>query len=70
VTSGMVVPVTALAHENMINTYFSQLLSFYFGQEHVRLRTEAYDDMLVRTVYSLRSLSYLTYFDPKKLESA
>jgi hypothetical protein len=36
----------AKAHENLVNRYFSQLQSFYFGQNAFSLRTQAYDDML------------------------
>ena len=32
--------------ENLINKYFSQVVSFYFGQDSFSLRTQAYDDML------------------------
>ncbi|KAI9847705.1 MAG: hypothetical protein M1837_001953 [Sclerophora amabilis] len=32
--------------ENLINKHFSQLTSFYFGQDAFALRNEAYDDML------------------------
>ena len=32
--------------ENLINKYFSQVISFYFGQDAFSLRTQAYDDML------------------------
>ena len=36
----------ALAVENLINRYFSQVTAYYFGQNAFRLRNEAYDDML------------------------
>ena len=32
--------------ENLINRYFTQLTSFYFGENAFSLRTQAYDDML------------------------
>ena len=32
--------------ENTINRYFSQITSFYFGENAFSLRTQAYDDML------------------------
>ena len=36
----------AYNHENIINRYFTQLTSFYFGENAFSLRTQAYDDML------------------------
>lgn len=33
-------------HENMINQYFTQVASFYHGENAFSLRTQAYDDML------------------------
>ncbi|MCJ1464097.1 hypothetical protein MMC07_002710 [Pseudocyphellaria aurata] len=33
-------------HENLINQYFTQITSFYFGQNAFSLRTQAFDDML------------------------
>ena len=33
-------------HENLINRYFTQITSFYFGENAFSLRTQAYDDML------------------------
>ncbi|PGH00752.1 hypothetical protein GX51_05633 [Blastomyces parvus] len=37
---------SALAYENLINSYFLQLSTFYFGEEAFSLRMQAYDDML------------------------
>ncbi len=34
------------AKENLITTYFSQVLSFYFGQDAFTIRSEAFDDIL------------------------
>lgn len=34
------------SHENMINQYFTQIASFYHGENAFSLRTQAYDDML------------------------
>lgn len=36
----------ALAHENFMNQYFTQVTSYYFGENAFSLRTQAYDDML------------------------
>lgn len=36
----------SLAIENNINKYFSQMTSFYFGENAFSLRNQAYDDML------------------------
>ena len=33
-------------HENLINRYFTQITSFYFGENAFALRMQAYDDML------------------------
>ncbi|EGC45976.1 glycosyl hydrolase [Histoplasma capsulatum var. duboisii H88] len=35
-----------LAYENLINYYFLQLSTFYFGEDAFSLRMQAYDDML------------------------
>jgi hypothetical protein len=59
------------AHENMINRYFSQLVASYFGQDHFRLRNEAYDDMLWVVLGWLESIKFielhsdLHYKDPQ-----
>jgi predicted alpha-1,6-mannanase (GH76 family) len=42
---GGVIP-ESLKIENEINKYFSQILTYYFGQDAFSLRTQAYDDML------------------------
>ncbi|OJD12808.1 hypothetical protein AJ78_06649 [Emergomyces pasteurianus Ep9510] len=36
----------ALAYENLINHYFLQLSTFYFGEDAFSVRMQAYDDML------------------------
>ncbi|KAJ5103328.1 Six-hairpin glycosidase [Penicillium argentinense] len=36
----------SLAAENTVNTYFSQMATFYFGENAFSLRNQAYDDML------------------------
>lgn len=47
------------AHENLINRYFSQLVASYFGQDHFRLRNEAYDDMLWVVLGWLESIKFI-----------
>jgi len=46
-------------HENIINRYFSQLVASYFGQDHFRLRNEAYDDMLWVVLGWLESIKFI-----------
>lgn len=46
ISSDKPVSAEALSHENLVNRYFMQLVSFYFGQDAFALRTQAYDDML------------------------
>jgi hypothetical protein len=64
------------AHENMINRYFSQLVASYFGQDHFRLRNEAYDDMLWVVLGWLESIKFielhsdLHYKDPLGRDSS
>lgn len=38
--------VEAQMVENEINKYFSQLISYYFGEDHFAIRMQAFDDML------------------------
>ncbi|KAI9882539.1 MAG: hypothetical protein M1823_005718, partial [Watsoniomyces obsoletus] len=45
--------------ENLINKYFSQLVSFYFGQSTFSLRQEAYDDMLWVVLGWLESIKFI-----------
>ncbi|KAI4140815.1 MAG: hypothetical protein L6R39_005648 [Caloplaca ligustica] len=55
--------------ENMINRYFTQITSFYFGENAFSLRTQAYDDMLWVVLGWLESVKFITlhsslHFDP------
>ncbi|KAI9735759.1 MAG: hypothetical protein M1818_006367 [Claussenomyces sp. TS43310] len=59
ITSREPVSTTVLTHENLINQYFSQLVSFYFGQDAFALRTEAYDDMLWVVLGWLESIKFI-----------
>lgn len=45
--------------ENMINEYFTQTLSFYFGQDYFSLRMQAYDDMLWVVLGWLESIKFI-----------
>ncbi|KAI9801914.1 MAG: hypothetical protein M1833_002228 [Piccolia ochrophora] len=50
---------TARALENVINKYFSQLTTFYFGQNAFALRMQAYDDMLWVVLGWLESIKFV-----------
>ncbi len=45
-SSSLFTKAEARDHENLINRYFTQIASFYFGENAFALRTQAYDDML------------------------
>ncbi|EFW99636.1 glycoside hydrolase, family 76 [Grosmannia clavigera kw1407] len=51
----------ARAKENLITTYFSQLLSYYFGQDAFAIRNEAYDDMLWVVLGWLELIEFINY---------
>ena len=62
-------------HENLINRYFSQITTFYFGENAFALRTQAYDDMLwvvlgwseaIKFVNLHSSLHYAPSYDNNK----
>ena len=62
----------AREHENLINLYFTQIASFYFGENAFALRTQAYDDMLwvvlgwleaIKFIKLHSSLHYTTSYD-------
>ncbi|KAL9006960.1 MAG: hypothetical protein Q9188_000336 [Gyalolechia gomerana] len=46
-------------HENTINKYFTQITSFYFGENAFSLRTQAYDDMLWVVLGWLESVKFI-----------
>ncbi|KAL9029762.1 MAG: hypothetical protein Q9196_002039 [Gyalolechia fulgens] len=46
-------------HENRINRYFTQITSFYFGENSFSLRTQAYDDMLWVVLGWLESVKFI-----------
>ena len=46
-------------HENLINRYFTQVTSFYFGENAFSLRTQAYDDMLWVVLGWLESIKFV-----------
>ena len=46
-------------HENLINRYFTQITSFYFGENAFALRTQAYDDMLWVVLGWLESVKFI-----------
>lgn len=46
-------------HENLINRYFTQLTSFYFGENAFSLRTQAYDDMLWVVLDWLEAIKFI-----------
>jgi len=45
--------------EELINRYFSHLISFYFGQDAVAIRSEAYDDMLWVVLEYLEAIKFI-----------
>ncbi|KAI9758594.1 MAG: hypothetical protein M4579_002970 [Chaenotheca gracillima] len=45
--------------ENLVNKYFSQLTTFYFGQDAFGLRNQAYDDMLWVVLGWLESIKFI-----------
>lgn len=47
------------SHENMINQYFTQIASFYHGENAFSLRTQAYDDMLWVVLGWLESVKFI-----------
>lgn len=46
-------------HENLINQYFTQITSFYFGENAFSLRTQAFDDMLWVVLGWLESIKFI-----------
>ena len=46
-------------HENLINCYFTQITSFYFGENAFSLRTQAYDDMLWVVLGWLEAIKFI-----------
>ena len=62
-------------HENLINRYFTQITSFYFGENAFAVRAQAYDDMLwvvlgwleaIKFINLHSSLHYTTSYDKNK----
>ena len=51
--------VEARDHENLINRYFTQIASFYFGENAFSLRTQAYDDMLWVVLGWLEAIKFI-----------
>ncbi|TPX17176.1 uncharacterized protein E0L32_003294 [Thyridium curvatum] len=47
--------------ENLITTYFSQLISYYFGQDAIAIRNEAYDDILWVVLGWLDAIQFINY---------
>jgi hypothetical protein len=56
---GSTTSMKEMAHENLINRYFSQVVASYFGQDAFRLRNEAYDDMLWVVLGWLESIKFV-----------
>ena len=46
-------------HENLINLYFTQIASFYFGENAFALRAQAYDDMLWVVLGWLEAIKFI-----------
>lgn len=47
------------AKENLVTLFFSQVLSFYFGQDHFAIRNEAYDDILWVVLGWLETIQFI-----------
>lgn len=45
--------------ENLVTLFFSQILSFYFGQDHFAIRNEAYDDILWVVLGWLETIQFI-----------
>ncbi|KAL2041920.1 hypothetical protein N7G274_005107 [Stereocaulon virgatum] len=52
-------PEESREHENLINRYFTQITSFYFGENAFSLRTQAYDDMLWVVLGWLEAIKFI-----------
>jgi len=50
------------AKENLISFYFSQLVGFYFGQNALSLRHQAYDDMLWVVLNWLDTIQFISEY--------
>ena len=61
---------SASARENLINGYFSHLTSFYFGENALGLRTQAYDDMLWVVLGWLESINFIKTHSKLHFESS
>lgn len=57
--SSISVGTQSFDYENLINQYFTQIASFYFGQSAFTLRMQAYDDMLWVTLGWLESIQFI-----------
>lgn len=47
------------AKENTVTLYFSEILSFYFSQDHFAIRNEAYDDILWVVLGWLETIQFI-----------
>ncbi|ROV99288.1 hypothetical protein VSDG_03940 [Cytospora chrysosperma] len=45
--------------ENLVTLFFSQVLSYYFGQDHFSIRNEAYDDILWVVLGWLETIQFI-----------
>lgn len=61
IVSDETVSAEALSHENNINGYFMQLVSFYFGQDAFSLRQQAYDDRLWVVLGWLEAIKFINH---------
>lgn len=49
--------------ENEINKYFSQAITYFFGEDHFAIRTQAYDDMLWVVLGWLENIRFIQEHD-------
>ncbi|KAA6416378.1 MAG: hypothetical protein FRX48_01098 [Lasallia pustulata] len=61
---------SALRHENLVNRYFTQITSFYFGENAFSLRAQAYDDMLWVVLGWLESIKFIKLHSSPPLASS
>ena len=52
-------PTEMRDYENLLNRYFTQISSFYFGENAFALRTQAYDDMLWVVLGWLEAIQFI-----------
>lgn len=57
-------------YDNLTNAFFTQLMSFYFGQDAFSLRTQAYDDMLWVVLGWLETIKFIMLHSSLRYDSS